>query len=86
MRIVYGFDVAGADAEYLALEDKALKAFEEAFVPGKYLVETFPVLRHIPAWFPGATFRRKAEAWKKIFTDMRDVPFDATVERMVRLP
>ena len=29
-------------------------------VAGRYLVEVAPVLRHVPAWFPGAQFKREA--------------------------
>lgn len=31
-------------------------------VAGRYLVEVAPVLRHLPAWFPGAQFKREAAA------------------------
>ncbi|OCH88068.1 cytochrome P450 [Obba rivulosa] len=53
------------------------QAAAEVFIPGKYLIEFLPFLRHIPAWFPGAEFQRKAAKWKTQFTTMKDAPFNA---------
>ena len=33
-------------------------------VPGRYLVETVPALKRLPAWFPGVWFKRHAQAAK----------------------
>lgn len=38
---------------------------EEIAVPGRFLVEAFPILRYLPAWFPGAQFKRYASATKR---------------------
>ncbi|KAF8910615.1 cytochrome P450 [Gymnopilus junonius] len=32
----------------------------QAVVPGKYLVDTFPILKHVPDWMPFATFKKVA--------------------------
>ncbi|KAJ4477302.1 hypothetical protein J3R30DRAFT_3484398 [Lentinula aciculospora] len=34
---------------------------EESF--GGFLVDLFSVLKYLPSWFPGASFKRKARAW-----------------------
>ena len=33
-------------------------------MPGRYLVETVPVLKCLPTWLPGAWFKRHAQAAK----------------------
>ncbi|RXW19106.1 hypothetical protein EST38_g6748 [Candolleomyces aberdarensis] len=32
--------------------------FSDAVVPGRFLVNVFPSLKHVPSWFPGAGFKR----------------------------
>lgn len=32
-------------------------------------------VKHLPAWFPGATFKRQAAQWKPIVDEMFDRPF-----------
>ena len=83
LQIAYGLDVKSLDDEYMRLAQEGNDIFMEAFVPGKYLVETFPILKKIPAWFPGAKFQREAAQWKKAYGAVRTKPFDATMNMMV---
>ena len=83
MRIAYGIEVADEGDQYVAAAEAASVTFSEAFVPGAFLVETFPILSNIPSWFPGAGFKRKAAVWKKIAHNMRDAPFETTMESWV---
>ncbi|KAH9937813.1 CyP450 monooxygenase [Epithele typhae] len=81
MRISYGFELDAHTARYLRLAEAGVRIFSAALVPGKYLVESLPFLRHLPAWAPGARFKRLARAWR---TDVRralEVPFAETVRR-----
>lgn len=41
-----------------------------------WMVNIFPVLRHIPAWFPGATFKRVAEETAELVSKIRSFAFD----------
>ncbi|RPD54263.1 CyP450 monooxygenase [Lentinus tigrinus ALCF2SS1-6] len=84
MRVVYGIEVESKEDQYLSLAEEGNDIFQKAFVPGKYLVETFPILKHVPAWLPGAGFRRDATAWSEIYYQTRFKPFQATIERMHR--
>jgi hypothetical protein len=43
-------------------------------------------VKHLPAWFPGASFQRKAAVWKEIIVDSVDFPFSLLKARMVSLP
>lgn len=82
MRVSYGIEVSEKNDPYVTAVEEGVATFNEAFVPGAFLVETFPSLRHIPSWFPGGGFKRIAAEWKKIAHNMRDAPFEKTLEAM----
>ena len=84
MRIVYGLDVTTKEDNHMKLVEEAIHAFEKAFIPGKYLVEAFPVLRHLPLWTPGVTFHKDASDFKRPSQAMRNVPFGAAIDGIVR--
>ena len=85
MRLSYGIAVAEENDQYVNAVEAGVATFNEVFVPGAFLVETFPILNRLPTWFPGAAFKRTAATWKKIAHHMRDAPFDKTVESFVSL-
>ena len=85
MRIVYGLGVAEENDKYISLVEKGVDIFIRITVPGRYLVEAIPVLRHVPSWFPGAKFKLDAAGWKDAVEMMRDVPFQAAKENIVRV-
>jgi hypothetical protein len=41
------------------------------------------VLKHIPAWFPFATFKRQALEWRKFTRAMVNRPFEMISQQMV---
>jgi hypothetical protein len=41
-------------------------------------------VKHLPVWFPGAGFLRKAATWKEIVIDSVDFPFSLLKANMVR--
>jgi len=47
-------------------------------MPGTFLVDQIPLLKYVPAWFPGAGFQRKAEECKRLTKDMMDKPYMAS--------
>lgn len=59
MRIAYGFDDPEVNRGLLHDGETMLKAFVEVSLPGRYLVNDIPILRHVPAWFPGGGFKRR---------------------------
>lgn len=40
-------------------------------------------MRYVPAWVPGAGFKRKAQDWKKEVEDMVELPYKAAKEQIV---
>lgn len=47
---------------------------------------TFPQVRYVPDWVPGATFKVKAAQWRESNMQLVNVPFDMVREQMVRIP
>jgi len=82
MAVAYGIDVLPSDDPYVTLAHKAGRTFSIGSVPGAYLVDTFPILKHIPRWFPGAGFKRQAEEWSKLSRGMLELPFAETKRQM----
>ncbi|KAI0316607.1 cytochrome P450 [Amylostereum chailletii] len=77
--VVYGLHVKDKDDPYLVKVENATKLLSVDFADGGGLwaVDFFPWLKHLPAWFPGAGFKTKAAAWKKMIVESVDLPFDA---------
>ena len=84
MDVIYGRDVADRDDPYVAIAEQGSSVFSHIVAPGKYLVELLPALARVPAWFPGAQFKRDAAEWKKDIDALRNVPYDAAVDAIVR--
>jgi hypothetical protein len=63
--------------------EKANEALLKVPYPGAYLVDHLPILKHVPAWLPGAKFKRDANEWRKLTLDSINKPFDALKAEMV---
>ncbi|TFK89339.1 cytochrome P450 [Polyporus arcularius HHB13444] len=84
LRVVYGITTSSLDDELIAVVEEAQVISNKAYTPGKYLVELLPFLRHIPAWVPGAQFKRDAIEWNVTMQATRNKPFDVAVEKIRR--
>ncbi|KAJ7200682.1 cytochrome P450 [Mycena haematopus] len=78
----YGIDSLPANDPYISLAEEATGAFSLAMVPGRFLVDSIPLLRYVPAWFPGARFKRIAREVRSLTQRLRDVPFAEAKRRM----
>ncbi|RDX42203.1 cytochrome P450 [Lentinus brumalis] len=81
---VYGIDISSPNDEYLVMADEVMRIIKEAYTPGKFLVEVFPWMRHVPAWLPGMGFKRKAAEWSILLQEMRNKAFDAAFDKARR--
>ncbi|EJU00371.1 cytochrome P450 [Dacryopinax primogenitus] len=76
MKIAYGYKIKARDDPFVA-------AVEEAFIngyiittPGRWLVDSFPILRFLPEWFPGANFKKKARYYREQMHGAYQGPLD----------
>ena len=81
--MTYGINVQPYNDPYIKIAEEAIEATSDFLIPGAFLVDIIPILKYIPAWFPGAKFQRKAAVMQKHAAIMRNTTFAATVEMMV---
>lgn len=82
LHVAYGHNVAEGGDEYVALADQALSSLAQAGLFGTYLVDYIPSLKHIPTWFPFASFKRQAFEWRKSTQGMVNRPFKMIKDQM----
>ena len=85
MDILYGIPVDGPDDSFIRRIDRANEEFSEMKVPGAFLADTFPILRHIPAWCPGGAAQRFASSYRLLADSLNEEPFNVVKQDMVRL-
>ncbi|KDQ11849.1 hypothetical protein BOTBODRAFT_34941 [Botryobasidium botryosum FD-172 SS1] len=78
----YGLKVESSQDELIAINNEAVGPSLAYFAPGAVLVDTFPILRHVPSWFPGAGFKRHAKILRQKVDTMFDVPFNRVKTNM----
>ncbi|KAJ7607861.1 cytochrome P450 [Roridomyces roridus] len=71
----YGINVAATGDPYVKLAEEAVASVTEALVPGRFLVDSLPLLKYIPSWFPGAGFQHFAREGKKLSQNLLEKPF-----------
>ncbi|KAF8880681.1 cytochrome P450 [Infundibulicybe gibba] len=84
MDIAYGIKVKDTNDPYTAIAEEVLAAVAKAGVPGSFLVDLIPILKYVPAWMPGAGFKRKAAHWRSLVHKMTDEPWEAVQENIRR--
>jgi hypothetical protein len=82
LQIAYGYELQGDDDAFVDLVDRAVLTFSLSATPGAWLVDLLPFLKHLPAWMPGAGFRRTAKEWNDILREMVDMPYNFTKQQM----
>ncbi|GAB1524599.1 hypothetical protein RhiTH_007753 [Rhizoctonia solani] len=79
---VYGYEMMSEDDSLFQAVDTAVQGFSQALIVQNYLVNTIPWLEYVPEWFPGATWKAKANEWRRQRDLMLHVPFEWTKSRM----
>ena len=86
MKISYGITVQGSDVDpYISMAEVAFDGLNEAGIPGAFWVDSFPILKHVPNWFPGAGFQKKGEHVRDTIYTMAEHPFRHVQEQLVRV-
>ncbi|KAI0069315.1 cytochrome P450 [Artomyces pyxidatus] len=75
MSIVYGYDVKERGDRYLAVANEMTELGTTTVLPGACLVNDLPILRHLPEWLPGMSFKGLARHGRRVGEDMRYPPF-----------
>ena len=81
--MTYSIDILPYNDPYIKIAEEAIKTSTELLIPGAFLVDIIPILKYVPAWFPGAKFQRKAAVMREQVATIRNRTFAATEELMV---
>ncbi|KAF9449669.1 cytochrome P450 [Macrolepiota fuliginosa MF-IS2] len=82
MSITYGLPVRTSGDHWVQLAEESFTIATGAVIAGKYLVDVFPILKHVPDWMPGAQFKRDAKKWRAVLKNSMTEPFEAAKEAM----
>ncbi|KAI5120525.1 hypothetical protein M0805_004533 [Coniferiporia weirii] len=74
MMVGYGYTVTDLEDIFIAHAKETSQITGWAMAPGRWLVDSFPLLRFVPSWFPGAGFKRRAGEWRARFDYLSRVP------------
>ena len=83
LHITYGYTVAYKNDSYVSLTDAAVHSLSRAGIFGTYLVDYIPILKHVPSWMPGASFKRQARVWHCLAREVLESQFNIVKENMV---
>ncbi|RXW19070.1 hypothetical protein EST38_g6790 [Candolleomyces aberdarensis] len=76
MRTAYGFNDTSKNESLIHLAETLVLELSEAAVPGRFLVNYFPVLKYVPSWFPGAGFKKHFKELAQMNCDVLYPPFE----------
>ncbi|KAF8884168.1 cytochrome P450 [Infundibulicybe gibba] len=82
MDVAYGIKVEDTNDPYITTAEEAFEGMAAAGVAGTFLVDLLPILKYVPAWMPGAGFRRKAARWNWVNHQLADKPWAAVQENI----
>ncbi|KAJ7082882.1 cytochrome P450 [Mycena belliarum] len=82
LEICYGIHVADAGDEYIALADQALAGISSSGNFGTFFVDYFPLLQYMPAWLPGAKFKREGLKARRLSSRLFNYAFDSVKQKL----
>ncbi|KZP21003.1 cytochrome P450 [Athelia psychrophila] len=86
LRITYGYELQDNNGRDPLVDhaDKTVSQFSASTLPGAWLVDVLPILRHVPEWIPGANFKKLAREWKASLQELADRPYNFTKQQMAK--
>ncbi|RMZ82568.1 hypothetical protein DV738_g1475, partial [Chaetothyriales sp. CBS 135597] len=85
LQIVYGYAVKPLSADPLVLLiEQMMDEFSLAFRPMTWAVDFLPWLRHMPEWFPGASFKRLGRQWSVNTRMVIETPYNFVRKQIAR--
>ncbi|KAG6874550.1 hypothetical protein C0992_007545 [Termitomyces sp. T32_za158] len=83
MATVYDKNISKSEVERLVEKsERAISTIAESLNPGAMLVNSLPILRYIPAWFPGAGFQTVIAETRVLTNQLMEVPFRYVKDQM----
>lgn len=83
MGVAYGYDVADENDRVVSLANDSVTLLNKYTFTGSAFVNSIPLLRYVPSWFPGATFKKDAERGARSLQRMQEVPIEIVKQAIV---
>ncbi|KAF7980657.1 hypothetical protein HWV62_37069 [Athelia sp. TMB] len=80
LEIAYGIRAEKDQDPHIRAAELGMKYTSDGLTPGRYLVDTLPWLRFVPAWVPGASFQAIGREGRKFIKAAFSDPFDEVTE------
>ncbi|TFY83623.1 hypothetical protein EWM64_g388 [Hericium alpestre] len=74
--LIYGIKCLPVNDPHIALSEHVCGLTAEAMRPGRWLVDSFPLLAYVPDWFPGAHFKRWARQTRAVTNRLIRGPYE----------
>ncbi|KAI0260107.1 cytochrome P450 [Gloeopeniophorella convolvens] len=84
LRITHGYKPKSENDELVRIADEATDQLNILLSPGLFAVDTLPILRYIPEWFPGGGFHKIAREWRHTLFDLTDKSYEFVLEQMAK--
>nr|BAK09445.1 cytochrome P450 [Postia placenta] len=78
----HAYQVEDCDDYFVRLAERVNNDFNTVVKPGKYLVDIFPFLKHIPDWMPGTKFKAVAKEARERVQRLADETFEIVQTRV----
>ncbi|KXN84180.1 O-methylsterigmatocystin oxidoreductase [Leucoagaricus sp. SymC.cos] len=80
--LTYGLPVQRQHDPIVHLAEETFAQSTGTLAPGKYYVNIFPILQHVPEWMPGSGFKQEAKRIKKLLDRVMEEPYQAALKMM----
>ncbi|EAU32638.1 predicted protein [Aspergillus terreus NIH2624] len=85
LKLGYGYTIEPHKRDPLVdLADRAMEEFSFSILPATWAVDFLPFLKYLPAWLPGAEFKRMTATFRKTATAFSDLPYAFTKHQMTQ--
>ncbi|CAE6354303.1 unnamed protein product [Rhizoctonia solani] len=75
---VYGYTVEDAHDPFVQDNATAIENFSVAAIPGNFMVNFIPWLKHVPDWLPGTQWKANLKEWRRLKDCVSSVPYNWT--------
>ncbi|KAF8693198.1 cytochrome P450, partial [Rhizoctonia solani] len=82
IKVVYGYEATTSNDTLFDIVSRAVDGFSRSAITSNFYVNIIPWMQYIPAWFPGAEWKRKALVWRWQTEQMLHVPYNWTRDKM----
>lgn len=85
LKLAYGYTAEPhRDDVLITMIGDAMDKFARAAVPGAFMVDLFPFLKHLPDWMPGTGWKKIARQWRAELIDIREIAYEFVKHQMAQ--